>query len=300
MRAADRASLTVGAAALAVAVLALGGGVRWAQVVVAGLVALGLAIQLGSRRKLATPSPLLVLLGVATALTALQLVPLPAGVRAALDPVGDELRRDGAALVGATVWPSASLDPAGTLRGLAFLVTVLGAAVLALRIASSERGRYLLLAGVAVVAGLAAAVTGVHALVSAERLYGVYAPRATPPILGPLLNTNHLGGLMAIGAVVAVALGFYRRQATQLRVLWVVIAAGCSATALASESRGATLGLGLGVAVLGSVIILLVLAFPEGLAGFVQRWWERRQGDPAAAPALAGPAPSGNAGGGGR
>jgi branched-chain amino acid transport system permease protein len=30
-------------------------------------------------------------------------------------------------------------------------------------------------------------------------------------------------------------------------------------------------------AVLGAIIIVLVLAFPEGLAGFAQRWWERSQ-----------------------
>jgi branched-chain amino acid transport system permease protein len=31
-------------------------------------------------------------------------------------------------------------------------------------------------------------------------------------------------------------------------------------------------------AVLGAIIIALVVAFPEGLAGFAQRWWERRRG----------------------
>ena len=89
-----------------------------------------------------------------------------------------------------------------------------------------------MLGGVAVTAGLAAALTGIHSLLNADSLFGIYGPRhATPTILGPLLNPNHLGGLMAIGAVVALGLVFYQRQAAQLRVLWIVITVGCSATA---------------------------------------------------------------------
>src|SRR5215468_3847964 len=249
MRPRDRISLVIGGAALLTAVLGIGGALRWTQAVVAALIALALVMQIGSRRRLDHASPIVVLLGLAIALTAVQLISLPAGLLDALDPRGMELRRDGAALAGTSPWQAISLDPAGTLRALAFFVTLLGVALLGLRVASSERGRYLVLAAVAVTCGLAAAVTGVHTLLNADSLYGIYPPQhAAPVILGPLLNTNHLGGLMAIGAVLAVGLAFYQRQAVQLRVLWVVIAIGCSATALASLSRGATLGLALGVA----------------------------------------------------
>jgi O-antigen ligase len=249
MRPRDRISLAIGGAALLVSVLVIGGALRWTQAVVAALIGLALVMQIGSRRRLDHASPIAVLLGVAIALTAVQLIPLPAGLLDALDPRGNELRHDGAALAGTAPWQVISLDPAGTLRALAFFVTLLGVALLGLRVASSERGRYLVLAAVAVTCGLAAAVTGVHTLLNAHRLYGIYLPQhAAPVIFGPLLNTNHLGGLMAIGAVLAVGLAFYQRQAVQLRVLWVVIAIGCSATALKSLSRGATLGLALGVA----------------------------------------------------
>jgi O-antigen ligase len=242
-------SLATGGAAVLVSVLVIGGALRWTQAVVAALVALALAMQLGSRRRLDYLSPLVALLGVAIALTVIQLIPLPDAVLEALSPRGNELRSDGAALTGTAPWHAISLDPAGTLRSLAFFVTLLGVALLGLRLASSERGRYLVLAGVTVTCGLAACVTGLHTLINAGALYGIYAPQhAAPYLLGPLLNTNHLGGLMAIGAVLAVGLVFYQRQAVQLRVLWVVIAIGCSATAMASLSRGATLALGLGVA----------------------------------------------------
>jgi O-antigen ligase len=249
VRARDRISLVIGAAALVAAVLVIGGALRWTQAIVAGLVGLALIVQLGSRRRLDQASPLVVLLAIAIGLTAIQLIPLPDAVLSGLDYRGNELRNDGAALAGTAPWHSLSLDPAGTLRGLAFFVILLGTALLGLRIASFERGRYLVLAGVAITCGLAAFVTGLHTLFQADSLYGVYQPlHAAPPLLGPLLNPNHLGGLMAIGAVLAVGLAFYQRQAPQLRVLWVVISVGCSATAMASLSRGATLALGLGVA----------------------------------------------------
>ena len=249
MRLRDRISLAIGGLALLASVLVIGGALRWTQALVAGLVALALIMQVGSRRRLDHLSPLVALLGIAIALTAVQLIPLPAAVLDALDLRGSELRADGAALAGTAPWRAISLDATNTLRALAFFITLLGVAILGLRIASSERGRYLVLAGVTVTCGLAAAVTGLHTLLNMDQLYGVYAPlQATPPLLGPLLNANHLGGLMAVGATLAVGLVFYQRQAAQLRVLWVVIAVGCCATALASQSRGAALALGLGLA----------------------------------------------------
>jgi O-antigen ligase len=206
----------------------------------------------------------MILLGIAVALTAIQLIPLPDAVLSGLDFRGNELRNDGAALTGTAPWPCLSLDPAGTLRGLAFFVILLGTAALGLRLASSERGRYLVLSGVAIACGLAAFVTGLHTLFQADSLYGMYQPlHAAPPLLGPLLNPNHLGGLMAIGAVLAVGLAFYQRQVAQLRVLWVVIAVGCSATAMASLSRGATLALGLGVATTIAILFARRLGTPD-------------------------------------
>jgi O-antigen ligase len=256
VRARDRISIAFGGAALLASVLMIGGALRWVQAIVAGLVALALAAQLASRRRFARTSPLVVVLAIAVGLTAVQLIPLPPGLLEALNPHGNELRSDGAALAGTAPWQVISLDPAGTLRALAFLVTLLGVAVFGLRISGSERGRYLVLGGVAVTCGLAAAVTGFHTLLNVGSLYGVYDPvHATPPILGPLLNSNHLGGLMALGAVLAIGLSLHQRQPSQLRVLWVVITIGCSATALASLSRGATLALALGLA---TTIALLI------------------------------------------
>jgi O-antigen ligase len=256
VRRSDRISLVFGSAALLVSVLAIGGALRWVQAIVAVLVALALTAQHMSRRALSRPSPLLVLIAIAVGLTAMQLIPLPGRILGMLDHQGAQLRSDGAALVGSHPWPSISLDPAGTLRALAFLLTLGGVAILTLRFATSERGRYRVLAVVALTCGLAAAVTGVHTLVNADSLYGLYEPaHAAPPILGPLLNANHLGSLMALGGVLAFGLAFYPRQSAQLRTLWIVISVGCALVATASLSRGAVIALLLGLLMAGGTML---------------------------------------------
>lgn len=252
----DRISVAIGAVALATSVLAVGSVFRWTQAVVAILVAAALAFQVSSRRKLDRLSPVVLLLGLATAFTALQLVPLPHALLDALDPAGTALRTDGAALAHTSPWPCISLDPAGTLRALEFFVVLIGVAVLSLRIAHSARGRFVLIAGVAITCGLAALVTGLHTIVSATSLYGLYEPvHAEPPVLGPLLNPNHLGCLMAFGATLSIGLTFHEKQTAAWRALWVVIAVGCSLIAMASESRGAVISLALGVTLTSGILI---------------------------------------------
>jgi O-antigen ligase len=256
MRYRDRICFGLLVAALVASVLGIGGALRSVQAVVAFLVVGALGVQLFARRRLDETSPLISLLAIPIALCALQLLPLPAAVREALDPTGEALRASGAELAGTSPWPCLSHDPAGTLRALAFFAILFGVATLALRFAASERGRYALLASVAGTCGLAALVTGIHVLVNAHSLYGVYAPsHATPHILGPLLNGNHLGGLMAIGAVISVALTFYERQRVQLRVVWIFTAAGCLLVGFTTLSRGAVLNFGCGAAVVGAAMI---------------------------------------------
>src|SRR4051794_31388200 len=120
MRRRDRISLAIGGAALLTAVLVIGGALRWTQAAVALLVAGALVTQLASRRRLDRVSPLVVLIGIALALTALQLIPLPAAILDALNAHGNELRTDGAALAGTSPLRAITLDPAGTIRALGF------------------------------------------------------------------------------------------------------------------------------------------------------------------------------------
>ena len=244
MRRREWLAAVLGLAAVAAAVLVIGGALRFTQALVAILVAAGLVPLLWSRRTLDRRSPLVAVLAVPLALTALQLLPLPAGFLAALAPTGDGLRADGAALVGSDPWRAITLDAPGSLRAACFFVILLGVASLSLRLSLGERGRYRVLAGVAAVCGAAALVTAVHELLGATALYGVYEPvQATPAVLGPLLNGNHLGGLLAAGAVLGLGLVMYRNQPGWVRAGWAVVTAGCTAVALATLSRGAALAL---------------------------------------------------------
>jgi len=241
--------------ALAIAVLVVGGALRWTQAVLAGVAACSLLPFLASRRDAERASPLLRLLAVACGLTAIQLVPLPAGLVELVEPVGAGLRADGAAIAGTHPWSALSLDPPATLRALAYFLTLTALALAGVRIAHSERGRYALLASVAGVIGLAAVLVGVHRVVGASALYGLYAPReATPPVLGPLLNPNHLGCLMAIGCAVAVGLALHQRQSSVRRIVWGVVAVLDILVLLAAASRGAMLAVIAGLVVTGIAV----------------------------------------------
>ncbi len=244
-----------GLAALCVSVLVIGGVMRWTQALVAGLVAIAVGSQVASRRIFGRVSPLVALAAIAAGLSALQLVPLPSSILDHVTPVGASLRDDGAALLDVQPWTGASLDAPGSLRGVAFFTIVLGVAVLALRLAVSERGRYRLLAAVAGLCGLTAVVVWSHEMLGARSVYGIYDPHASPHLLGPLLNLNHLGCLMAVGTVLAMGLVMYRRQPTWMRIVWVAVITACGTLTVATVSRGATLALLVGA--LGTSMMLL-------------------------------------------
>ena len=256
MRLRDGVTAGLGLAAVCAAVLAIGGALRWSQALVAVLVAGALAPSLLSRRAFGSRSPLLVVLGLGTALSALQLIPLPSGLLEALNPTAMALRADGAELIGASPWSAITLDTPGSLRAVAFFLTVLGAAIIALRMAISERGRYRILAVVAALCGVTAAIVWLHEVFGLERVYGLYDPMyAHPHLVGPLLNLNHLGCLMAMGAVLSIGLAMHGRQKTWMRVAWVAVVALCGALAVATVSRGATLALMVGTVVVGAALV---------------------------------------------
>ena len=262
MRRREWFSATCGLAALAVAVFALGGAPRWAQAAVAVLVMIALVPQLVSRRVFERVPPLVAVLALCGVLTAVQLLPLGSLVDR-LDPVGSALRADGAALIGTQPWHAFTHDVPGSLRAVVFFLVLLGVAIVSLRVATTERGRYYVQAGVAVVCGLAAVLVGIHALFGLTRLYGVYEPHASPQVLGPLLNGNHLGCLMAVGTVVAAGLVMYRRQRAWIRTAWLVIVTACGAATLATLSRGAALALGAGLVVVAATLVAQRLGATE-------------------------------------
>lgn len=261
----DRITWIAGAAALLVSVLALGGVPRWALGAATLLAGAAVAAQLPSRRGFERWSPLLAVLATMVGLTALQAVPLPQAISQALAPTTAELIEDSRRLLGEDVggWRPLTVDAAGTWRELTLAVLLLAVGFVALRLGSSERGRFRLQAAVGGVAALAALIVGVHQLTGATSLYGFYAPaQASTRLLGPLLNPNHLASLMVVGALTCGGLALYARQPLGARAFWLVASLGCVAVALTTRSRGAAIALGAGAVV--------------GLAG----WLAQRRNNP--------------------
>lgn len=239
----------------------MGGAPRWAQAIVAMISAIALAATTSSRRRFDRVPALLVLLLAAVAWTGLQVVPLPEGVVEILSPTLHRLRADGVELARVSVPSTLSMDPAATLRSLSFLLTLSAVAIVALRVASSERGRYALLASVALTAGGAALIAAVHQLVDATHLYGLYEPQSATVVAGPLLNPNHLGCLLALGTVTSLGLLLYPKQSAARRTVWVATIIACVAVAMATLSRGATIALALGAFV--TLVILFGQKVPD-------------------------------------
>lgn len=253
MRVRDWFSWCALAATTVAAIVLIGGAFRWAQAVVAILAVVSLAVTLTSRRAMSRLSPLLATLIAAGAVSAFALIPLPGSIREQLDPVGFALREDGAGLVGVHAWPVLARDVAAALSSVAFFTILSGVAVVALRLAPSERGRIRLLACTAAACATVAAIGGLHELVGAKQLYGIYEVRhASPTILAPLLNENHFASLMALGTSVALGLTLHARLTARARIASLVAALICAGTAAASGSRGGFIALIVGVGVVAA------------------------------------------------
>lgn len=248
-------------AAVAISILVMGGVLRWTQAIVAAAAAAGVGATALSRRSFARRSPLVALLVVAAGLTAIQLIPMPSVIGDRLAPMTSSLRADGAELLDTSPWSGTTADASATLSSLVMLLTLLGIAVLALRIASNERGRYRIVAGVGALCGITAIVSGVHTLFKLHSLYGLYTPQdAHPQVLGPLLNANSLACLMAVGAVVCISLAAHRKQPGWLRALWLVLVPICGAVVVATISRGGTIALAAGSLITVGTLIAQRLA----------------------------------------
>ena len=244
------------ASAIAASALALGGAVRWGALVGAGLAVAAAIPYVTSRRTASHVSPLVLLVGVALALTALQLVPLPsplvhllAGEKLAL--VTDHARAWGE---DAPAFVAASYDPPATLVELAKLCGNVAVAFVATRLASDRRGRQRL-AMVAASAGvLVALVALVHEALGMTTIYGVFVSPVRTQLVSPLINENHLASLMAIAAPVSLGLAIAARGIP--RGVWIGAALLTAAVALLSGSRGGALGLGLGLVVTAVTLLL--------------------------------------------
>jgi len=211
-----------------------------AMLAVAALLALSTAWLAGRSRgelgsTLAVALPLFFLV-----VAAVQIVPIPAGLRAFLDPKGSALL----SLAGLQGAQPLSLDPPETYGEFAKAAAALCVALAALVIASGRRLRFVA-PGLIGSAGLAAIAIGLgHRAAAEDKIFG-YFSTGGGLLVGPFINPNHTAEFLEISAFAALAFSFARTTTYGQRV-WKLIAAVLAAGAISTLSRGSVLALGTG------------------------------------------------------
>ena len=249
--------MALGSAILLVAVAPqlLGGALPWAVMLTAALGVLGLAATQWSGLKW-SPSPITWAVLAAFGFTIVQRIPLPRAVWAWLSPARLTLLEPSLDLVDASgTWLPLSLDPGAT--SLAILT---GCAIVSAWLMGDALGRrgasdvvVQIAAGSAV---LMAVVVALHWVTGSVAVFGVYTPQdARPQPLAPLMNPNHLGGFMAFGATLCLALALGAKNRPKVTG-WLAAAIVCAGLVPATGSRGAAASLLVGFFGLGAALLI--------------------------------------------
>jgi tetratricopeptide (TPR) repeat protein len=178
---------------------------------------------------------------VAAGWTFLQAFPLPCRWIAASQPLRTHVVQEAVA-IGALDSPLCTLSWApGSTRVSLAMATALSATLLASMAVARTGGRDVLMRGVALSSSAMAIVALAHAATRAERVFDWYTPQqAKPPILlAPLMNSNHLGGHLALGFPLCLALGL-RTKRVDSRIFWLGLAFIVLTTGFFTLSRGGT------------------------------------------------------------
>lgn len=203
-----------------------------------------LALLAGGGRRLPAPrldlpsGLLLVLIG----FTALQLVPLPAGLVELISPTAHEVRSRALAPLGtdAPSWMPLTLDTPLTLAELGKLFLYL-AVYLAAATWSRRHGERLVHTLVLAVGVIAAFVMLGHKILLIEMIYGFYEPVHLgfrgERVTAPLLNENHMAALLGLAAAIGVGQALSTVERGQ-RILLVCLAALVGGGLLLTISRG--------------------------------------------------------------
>lgn len=216
------------------------GAFPWAVVAIAGLCVACLGAALWERRFEAAVviDVLFVVMFLAWLWTCLQAIPLPSRIAEALGAgsIESAKRLQGLEWVGA-VPLTISVDPGATLRQISVGIGILSC-FLAARLGSPSNLKALAPAAVtsAVLVGF---VGFAHQAAGATTVFGVYTPRFTATrMLAPVMNSNHLGGLSLLGALIAAGLAADSRERDG-RFAWTVASVFCCLVVAWSLSRGA-------------------------------------------------------------
>tara|TARA_R110002096_G_scaffold16898_2_gene57719 strand:+ start:53072 stop:55333 length:2262 start_codon:yes stop_codon:yes gene_type:complete len=237
---------------LAFATLALASAPRWAACMTSALALMAIVPLAGSRRVLTGPKPLLVLLSIPLLATALQLLPLPAGLVRLISPASHALAKANAAAYGHSMpgFLPLSQDWPATLVELAKFAGYFSFAYVCSWLTASRRARLWLLVTLCTVGTIVALCALGHRAVGATSLLGLYKPEFSNPLsISPFFNPNHLAGYLAFITPLCVGLAVHRRS-------WMFLAMGavCALTSVQTLSRGGIVSLSVG---LGLALVLL-------------------------------------------
>lgn len=186
----------------------------------------------------------------------LQLLPLPQGMLRLLSPAAAELRDFALVPLGLERARPVSLDPPSTWREVAKHLSYLAAFVAAAQVARSRSARRRLLAALALSGGLVALIGHGHRLTGAGSLFGLHAFRqATPPLLTPFGNPNHLAGFLLLSSTLA--LGLFLGERGQGRSWpWGGVFLASGGAVVLSLSRAGLFFFAASLALLGGLVLL--------------------------------------------
>ncbi len=175
---------------------------------------------------------------VATAVVALQLLPLPPSLLGLLSPRTEELRLFALLPLGIDGWRPLSVDVPSTARALVLQLSLVLSLLAAAHVSRFRETRRALAAGVAGVGGLVAGIAVLHLLVDARALFGFYRfEKAAPALLTPFGNPNHLAGFLTVTALCALGLALSAKEGAR-KLLWALLFVGQGAVVALSLSRG--------------------------------------------------------------
>jgi hypothetical protein len=247
------------AALLLVAPQLLGGVFPWGIAITCALAAVAALLASRCRRIERTNSvsvPFDALPFVLLAWTALQLLPLPEGWvhRVAVQSWDAWMANARLLELEPPSWMPLSADPGSTRLEVAKGTAIVAAYFSGRHLRACGLGRGVIGAAAAAVV-LMALVGFAHEIVLAKKVFGLYTPVFnTPRLLTPLLNENHLGGLMVLGVALCAGLSVDARN-PQARATWAAGSAACGIACLMSMSRAGVVVLTLAIPVLAVTMV---------------------------------------------
>ena len=241
-------------------VLGIGSVHRPALFVISALALVGGALSVAALQKVPVPAVVLAALGL---FSALQSLPMPAGWALRLSPASAQVWLRCLAPFGEnelTRFPI-SLDPGASIAEALKWLTYASVYVMAVHVRSRRKASWLgtLLFGSAC---LVALLTIAHGVGDVRSLYGIYEPNF--PIgrwnVGPLLNSNNLAGYATLGLFAGAGLLLSGRSAIPRLALSSGLATICTALLLSGSRAGV-----LSALISSAVVVASILRRPRSL-----------------------------------